>query len=84
MEKQARSYYERFKSAGTSGERKDTSSDFQRFFAELSQEQKTLLRPLLDEILRDGERLTTEGDALAGRIEQMLAEDRRLKMPVAS
>jgi len=82
MEKQAHSYYERFKSAGTPGERKDISADFQRFFADLSQEQKNLLRPLLDEILQDGERLTVEGDVLAERIEQMLAEDRLLQKPM--
>lgn len=84
MEDQARSYYERFKNATTSSERKAISGEFQRFFAQLPDDEKKNLRPLLGEILRDGEALTEEGDALAERIERMLAEDRRLKIPVAS
>lgn len=82
MQEQARLHYERFKSAATSSERKSISVDFQRFFARLSDEEKRNLRPLLDEILRDGEALTAEGDALAERVEQMLVEDRRLKRQV--
>jgi hypothetical protein len=82
MEEQARSHYERFKKAAASGERKAISEDFKRFFARLSDEGKQGVRPLLDEILRDSEALTTEGDALAERIEGMLAEDRRLKRPM--
>lgn len=82
MEPQARLHYERFKNAATPSERKAISEDFQRFFARLSDEEKRGLRPLLAEILRDGEALTAEGDALAERIEQMLAEDRRVKMQV--
>ncbi len=72
METQAREFYERFQRAQTSAERDTVAAEFQTFYDGLTAAEKTQVRPVLDEILDDAERILEDVAPLIERTEQML------------